>query len=313
MTVTTMPAARSTPTTTFLSPAKVNLILQVLHKRDDGFHEIRSLVQGVGLSDVVRIQLDPGGAVTLTCDDPGLPRDNRNLVIQACEALTEHVHTQRGATIHLTKRIPIASGLGGGSGNAAVTLLALNKLWNLGLSSQELASVGARIGSDVPLFLAMPSANVSGRGELVESVNMRWSGWVVLVFAGCEVSTPDVYSAWSSSDRSADDSSRIGAMIDAASAREVADLCINELEPAVFRVAPKVLALRDAVLGYSHRPVHVSGAGQTVFALFDDQDEAEKLRNRLVSSRIGVRSCVVATLSAPISELTSEVTGHGNL
>lgn len=313
MTVATMPAARSTPTITFRSPAKVNLVLRVLRKRDDGFHEIQSLVRGVGLYDCLRFQSAMPGEVAFSCDDADLPTDGRNLVMQACEALLEHAQARCGAVIHLTKQIPVASGLGGGSGNAAVTLLALNDLWNLGLSSLELAHMGSRIGSDVPLFFAMPTASVSGRGERVEPVRMQWSGWMLLVFAGCQVSTRDVYAAWSTRDRSADESSRIGAMIEAATAREVAELCINELEPAVFRVSPRVLALRDAVLAHSNRPVHISGAGQTACALFDDQQEAEDLRDKLVSSRIGVGACVAATLSDPIGENSPEVTHDGNL
>lgn len=296
----TMSHARHATALHFRSPAKINLLLEVLHRRPDGYHEIRSVAQGVGLYDELSFTPADQGDVRLTCDAPDLPCDARNLILQAAQALADYAEVPDHCRIHLTKRIPVASGLGGGSSNAAATLAALNRLWNLDLDEAVLQRLAARLGSDVPLFFSLPTASLRGRGEWVQPLTLAWSGWVLLVWAGVAVPTGPVYQAWSPADRRGEErESVVAAIAQARSATELGTLLRNDLEPAVFRVAPRVGALFESlrVCGLQH--VRISGAGQTAFVLFDDKQEAESVRDRLVASGIGTGARVAETLAAP--------------
>ncbi|MEE9296180.1 MAG: 4-(cytidine 5'-diphospho)-2-C-methyl-D-erythritol kinase [Phycisphaerae bacterium] len=282
------------------SPAKINLTLQVLGRREDGYHDIRSVVVGLDLTDTLRFQQECDKGIELTCDQPGLPTDDRNLVVQAARKIASYGRYDVGVSIELFKRIPVGAGLGGGSGNAAVTLAALNRLWEVNLGEDELAGLGAAIGSDVPLFFSLPASEISGRGERVRPVALRWSGWVLLVFAGCEVSTGAVYQAWLPADSGVVTGDLTQAMTQAETADDLAALCRNDLEPAIFRVAPRVRALHQAVGALADKPVRISGAGQAAFVLFDDQEEAENLRTALVSRGIGTGTRLVKTMTGPL-------------
>src|SRR4030042_493313 len=148
----------------YLAPAKINLVLEVLGKRDDGYHEIRSLVQTIGLCDVISFEL--ADVISLECSEPTLQTSD-NLVIQAAELLRKVSGCQTGVKIKLEKRIPWGAGLGGGSSDAASTLLALKKLWKLELDTSDLIELAARLGSDVALFIHGGAALTEGRGEKV--------------------------------------------------------------------------------------------------------------------------------------------------
>ena len=189
--ITTRPTALQTE-----APAKINLTLSVLGKRGDGFHEIRSLVIGVGLSDALTCTPRAQSGLLLSCSDPKLENDH-NLAMIAGRAVATKCDPEMGATLHIDKRIPQAAGLGGGSSNAAAALRLCNRAWGARLSDDQLSAIGAGIGSDVPLFFSLPAAVVTGRGEIVQTVSMRWTGWVVLVHTGLCVPTADVYRAWS--------------------------------------------------------------------------------------------------------------------
>ncbi len=274
------------------APAKVNLRLEVLGKRSDGFHGIRSLVTGLGLYDRLRFERAGLGRFELSCDEPALACGRVNLVVQAARLLAKRTGTKQGARIELHKSIPLGGGLGGGSSDAASTLSGLNELWRTGLSETELAGLGAELGSDVPLFFALPTAVIEGRGERVTRVGMRWSGWIVLVLGDGPVSTAEVYRAWRPSDSRPHDADVISGMIDVARADTLAESCVNELEPAVLRVAPSVERMRSRVAGIAGRPVGVSGAGSTLFALFDDAEAARGLAAQLTEN--GLRAVVVS-------------------
>src|SRR5579883_191754 len=151
------------------SPCKVNLLLNILGKRSDGFHELETLMHPVRLFDELTFKTS-GGGIELTCSEPGLPVDNQNLVYRAAKAFLETSGLGRGVRIHLEKHIPLAAGLGGGSGNAATTLLALNELFGMPLAGETLFRLACTLGSDVPFFLQGNPALASGRGERIESL-----------------------------------------------------------------------------------------------------------------------------------------------
>ncbi len=174
---------------------KVNFTLEIKGLREDGFHDLRSLAIGVDLCDQIRCKANPGRGLSLSCSDPGLSNAG-NLAWRAVELLASRCGLAPDVEIELIKSIPVGAGMGGGSSDAATTLRLCNDLWRVGLDRSSLADLGADLGSDVPLFFSLPSVVITGRGEHVEPVTMRWSGWVVLVFAGVAVSTAEVYRAW---------------------------------------------------------------------------------------------------------------------
>jgi 4-diphosphocytidyl-2-C-methyl-D-erythritol kinase len=163
---------------TYLAPAKINLVLEVLGKRPDGYHEIRSLVQTISLCDV--ISFEQADVVSLECTEPSL-LTFENLVVQAAELLKKTSGYEKGVKIKLEKRIPWDAGLGGGSSDGAITLLALNKLWGLKLTTSDLVKLAAGLGSDVPFFIHGGAALIEGRGEKVTPLEASVPGWFVLL------------------------------------------------------------------------------------------------------------------------------------
>lgn len=273
------------------APAKINLTLGVLGPREDGFHELRSVVIGVGLYDRVGCELRTTPGVDMVCNDPSLENEN-NLAARAANLLALKCDVEPAVAIELEKNIPIAAGLGGGSSDAAATLRLCDKLWLTGRSTKELAEIGAELGSDVPLFFSLPVAKFSGRGEVVESIELAWSGWVLLVIVDEAVSTPEVFSKWQPQDSPPRDDidERI---CGAGSAREIGSLMYNDLESAVFRVAPRVQQAYERVIEIGCGPVRVSGAGSTMFRLFDDAEEARLIAKKIQQQCASVRTQVV--------------------
>lgn len=282
---------------------KVNLTLHVGGRWEDGFHELHSLAVGVDIRDRLTMRLSEKPGVRLRCADPTLATSD-NLVVRACESLARHCGVTAGLDIELDKRIPIASGMGGGSSDAAAALRMANQLWGLGRSDAELAAVGAEIGSDVPLFFALPAAEMTGRGEIARPVSLAWSGWALLVSVDAAVSTAAVYaeldrvrgSGLELSNRPAD----FGAIRAARRASELESFLFNDLEPAVFRVAPVVAEVFRAINVAPLGPFRVSGAGSTLYRLFDTSESAHVIAHSIARFNLGVR-CMVAAVP----------TGHG--
>src|SRR3954452_13473605 len=175
------------------APAKVNLHLEVLGRRPDGYHELATLMVAVSLQDTLEFRDDPSGAVRLSGDQPDLAAGPDNLVCRAAELVRRRAGHAGGVSVTLRKRIPLAAGLAGGSSDAAATLAGLNRLWRLGRSNAELARLGAEIGSDVAFFFATPAAWCTGRGEVVTPVSLGEPLHLVLVCPPVGLSTADVY------------------------------------------------------------------------------------------------------------------------
>lgn len=278
------------------TPGKINLTLENCGPRPDGFHELRSLVVGVGLGDSLGGRATDGQAVEITCSDLRI-RDNENLVVRAANLLAARLGRDPAVKIELEKHIPLGGGMGGGSSDAAATLRVCNALWNGGLNDEDLARLGAEIGSDVPLFFHLPAALIRGRGELVEPVALNWAGWVVLLMVNATVSTSAVYGSWSAEDGSSSGDDPHGKIPAASSADEIMSLCFNDLEPAVFRTCSLVerafAVIQDEGLG----PVRVSGAGSTIFRLFDHEDAATQFAGHI--KRLGME-VATAVVRAPV-------------
>ncbi len=279
-------------TLTALAPAKINLALEVHGRRGDGYHALTSLAIGLELFDELHFTATQRPGIHLACDDPAVPTDDGNLVARAAALLAERVAVPSGVEISLRKRIPVAGGLGGGSSDCAAALRTLNVLWGAELPESELAAMGARLGSDVPLFFAMPAAVVTGRGAQVRPVRLRWAGWVVLAQSGWAVSTGEVYANWRGEDRGERDYIVIDALLPCQSARELGPLLVNQLEPAVFRTVPGVRDFHQGLTDLTRHHWRISGAGSTAFALFDRESEArgvqQAIRDRQLAKEVAV-------------------------
>ena len=162
------------------APAKVNLFLEVLAKRPDGYHDIETLMVAVNIFDTLKFREDSSGDIRLACNRPELSTGPDNLVVRAAALLKRQTGCEKGARIRLVKRIPLAAGLAGGSSDAAVTLIGLNRLWKLQLSPKQLMSLATELGSDVAFFFSTPAAWCTGRGERVTRLRLGKPLWFVL-------------------------------------------------------------------------------------------------------------------------------------
>jgi 4-diphosphocytidyl-2-C-methyl-D-erythritol kinase len=272
-----------------LAPAKLNLFLEVLGKRPDGYHDIESLMVTVDLHDTLTFRDDPSGQITLVCDDPSLPTGPTNLVVKAAEQLKLATGSSRGVRIDLKKVIPAEAGLAGGSSDAAATLVGLNRLWNLGASGELLDQVAATIGSDVAFFRQGPCAVCRGRGEIVEPWPIFEPLHFVLVCPPVGVSTALVYRNLVVPDRPRS----VGAILEALETGDVKALgrsLFNRLQPVAESLEPSLGAIRGALTTLADPSLDgslMSGSGSAYFGLASDRDAAEDAARRLASLGLG--------------------------
>lgn len=270
--------ASANETVTIEAPAKVNLTLRVLGTRPDGYHELESVVAAVTLGD--RLTFRPAEDLTLTCDGGDVPSGEENLVLKAARLLGQSCHVRLGARVHLEKRIPPGRGFGGGSSDAAATLAGLNVLWNVGQSREALARLGARLGSDVPLFFGCAVSVMRGRGERIEPVPKaapRW--WLVLAWPDFGCPTPAVYASYDRLPAAGPGRPAATAILDhlGGAAREAAPFLVNDLEPAARRLRPEGPQVRAILESAGAPAVGMTGSGSAYFALTDTEVDARHL------------------------------------
>jgi 4-diphosphocytidyl-2-C-methyl-D-erythritol kinase len=266
------------------APAKINLFLEVLARRADGYHEIATLMVAVDLYDTLEMHELPAGMIDLHCDEPALSTGADNLVHQAARALSTTIGFRGGAAIHLQKRIPMAAGLGGGSSDAAATLLGLDELWKLGLSRTDLSSIGSRLGSDVPFFLSAHAAWCTGRGEHVRPVPVGKRIWLVLVCPASGCSTREVYRRVRIPEHPEDGSGVVEAL-EAGDVEEMGERLHNRLEEAACAVTPDVALWKNRLAAYAPAGTLMTGSGSTVFALCRDEIEARRIAQQIVHGK----------------------------
>jgi len=293
------------------TPAKLNLFLEVLGKRDDGYHEIETLICPIDLYDTLYFKKELSGRIELQCerlpefgdrdgrgtnlDKVGqLPQGGENLVVRAVELLRRRAGVDFGANIRLVKRIPMAAGLGGGSSDAAAALVAANEVWDLGRSPGELALVAAELGSDVPFFIAGGAGVCRGRGELVKPLAVAGVLDFVLVHPPAGLSTAVVYDAC----RPAPVPETLRPLQEAlleGKTEQIGRLLFNRLRPAAESLSPWIRRLerafsREDFLGYG-----MSGSGTSYFGLCRHAGHARRVARRLQANGAGsvfaVRSC----------------------
>lgn len=276
------------------APAKVNLTIEVLGKRPDDYHEVRTVMQSIDLCDDVSAQ--PGDTIEVEC--PALSINTAdNLAARAARLLAEHSHPHLGARITIGKRIPAAGGLGGGSSDAAATLLALNRLWRLELTQARLAEIAARLGSDIPFFVHGGTALAEGRGERITPVGPACRHWLVLLLPPLpelEKKTARLYQALAPADfTGGEHANRVLGLL--AEHRPISSRYLfNVFDSAARRVFPGLADYWARAERRSGLRLHLAGSGPTLFAWFTRRADADKAH--LSFSNAGLKALLASTL-----------------
>lgn len=263
------------------APAKINLSLDVLHKRPDGYHEVEMIMTTIDLADRLELSLLDKDEIQIVSHNRFVPDDDRNLAYQAAQLLKERFHVKQGVLIAIEKTIPVAAGLAGGSSDAAATLRGLNKLWNLGLSIDELASLGSEIGSDVSFCVYGGTALATGRGEIVSELPVPPTCWVILAKPFIGVSTADVYRRL---DLAKMMHPHTKGMIEAIEKKNYAQVCENVgnvLEEVTLNLYPEVAQIKEQMKRFGADAVLMSGSGPTVFSLVQHDSRMHRIYNGL--------------------------------
>ena len=256
------------------APAKINLSLKILGQRADGFHEIETLIAPISLHDEIEIERrSSGGGIQLRCDEPTVPQGDENLVVRAAKAFFAKTKRKSDVSIELRKKIPGGAGLGGGSSDAASTLLALNELFETKLSRETLAEIAARIGSDVPFFIFQSAALCKGRGEVVSPIKLHKQFSILPLKPDFGVPTAWAYSRWQHS--------REIPGIHYGAQKFAGHTFANDLERPVFE---KFIFLAQLKMWLLKQPevsaALMSGSGSTVFAVLHENAGADRLAGR---------------------------------
>ncbi len=261
--------------------AKINLSLDVLGIREDGYHEVRMLMQSIGLAD--RITLEPTtSGISVKTNRSYLPCDSRNLAYRAAEAFFEETGVTGGIQIYVAKRIPVSAGLAGGSTDAAAVLTGMNQLFRTGLSRRRLCEIGAKIGSDIPFCILGGTALAYGRGEQLTRLSPLPKVYLVLVKPPINISTPKIYAAFDRCEvTERPDTDRLMEQIKKKDVAGVASGMVNVLEPVCEAFEPRISILREQLLDYGAIGARMSGSGPTVFGIFKTYEQAAAAADRL--------------------------------
>lgn len=283
---------------TLIAPAKINLYLEIIGNRPDGYHELAMILQSIGLADQIGVHSISTDSIRVHCNHPQVPTDNTNLAYRAAELMAtqfpEAFSKYKGVEITINKQIPVAAGLAGGSTNAAAVLVGIDLLWKLGLTQSELEELGAKLGSDVPFCVAGGTAIATGRGEQLSPLPSLDNIYILLAkYRSLEVSTAWAYQTYRQqfgnsdirdTDNLATRASAVhsGAIVKAIfdkDVRQIAQKLHNDLERVVLPAYPQVLQLREVIANQEGiLGTMMSGSGPTVFALLESQQQAEQLK-----------------------------------
>jgi 4-diphosphocytidyl-2-C-methyl-D-erythritol kinase len=274
------------------APAKLNLFLQVTGRRGDGFHELQTVFQFLDFGDLLWFEDRPGSDIRLEGGVPGIAPE-QDLILRAAYHLAGHAGVKKGLKIKVEKRLPVGGGLGGGSSDAATTLVALNTLWDLRLGADELAGLGLQLGADVPVFVRGHAAWAEGVGELLTPLDSLEQPWYLVINPAVSVSTAAIFN-----DPELTRNARpikIPAFVSGEG--------VNHLEPVVVRRYPEVAKVLDWLSRY--RPARMTGSGACVFAACENRDQAETILRQLPEPWTGfvARGCNRSPLLEKLEQL----------
>jgi len=263
------------------APAKINLSLDVLGKRDDGFHDVEMVMTTIDLSDRIELRSLDKDEIRVSLESRYVPNDERNLAYKAAQLIKQRYNITYGIHIKMDKKIPVSAGLGGGSSDAAAVLRGLNRLWSLNIAPEELARIGLSIGSDVPFCVMNETALVKGRGEIVERLPRPPSCWVVLAKPNIGISTKMVFRNLLVENLSHPNTA---AIIEGLETRDFSKICNhmeNALEEVTFQLSPEIQVIKDKMLQAGATSVIMSGSGPTVYSLVMQENRAQRIYNGL--------------------------------
>lgn len=264
------------------APAKINLSLDVKYKREDGYHEVEMIMTTIDLADRIHINKREDKRIVIESTAGYIPTDGRNLAYQAADLLRKKMNIDHGIDLFIEKNIPVAAGLAGGSSDAAATLKGLNKLWNLGLSQEKLAGIGAELGSDIPFCIYGGTALATGRGEVLRPLPSPPACWVVLAKPRRGVSTADVY-AQLRVDGIVErpDHATLFQALETKDFKLLTQNLVNVLEPVTFSISPEVKKIKEQMQRFGGQGVLMSGSGPTVYALIRGDGRVARVYNGL--------------------------------
>jgi 4-diphosphocytidyl-2-C-methyl-D-erythritol kinase len=263
------------------APAKINLSLDVLHKRPDGFHEVEMVMTTIDLADRIELTNLTDDTIKILSHNRFVPDDGRNLAYQAAQLLKDRLGIKKGVAISIDKVIPVAAGLAGGSSDAAATLKGLNRLWGLGLSLDELAELGSEIGSDVSFCVYGGTALATGRGEKIEHLPAPPNCWVILAKPTIGVSTADVYKNLNLSKIQHPNTEAMIAALNRGSYGGICSNLGNVLESVTLDMYPEVAQIKDQMERFGADAVLMSGSGPTVYGLVQYESRLHRIYNGL--------------------------------
>lgn len=278
------------------SYAKLNLYLEVVNRRPDNYHNIRTIFERINLSDDIILKLRPDRKIKIICRSSHIPKDNTNLAFKAAKLLQESLAINQGVEITIVKRIPVGAGLGGGSGNAAYTLLGLNKLWKLNLSREKLMGFARKIGSDVAFFIyESPFALAEAKGDAIKPLKKLQGSrfWHILVVPKIKVSTPMIYSAWDKLVKNRKKSEihgltkpeyNVKILTSALLKKEyplITQALFNGLEPVTISIYPGLKRIRNKLSFLGLQSILMSGSGPAIMAIVPSRKEAVSIYRQL--------------------------------
>ena len=289
------------------SYAKLNLYLEVINKRRDNYHNIKTVFERIGLSDKIVLESRQDKQIKIICDHPDVPCDNSNLCYRSAKLLQDNFKVDKGVQIRIVKRIPVGAGLGGGSSNAAFVLLGLNKLWKLHLSQAKLARLARKIGSDVAFFIYdSPFAKGTRRGEKIEPLeglnNLRL--WHILVVPGIKVSTAVIYRKWDTyRNKELQGLTRpeynvkiLPLALQKKDLGLIGKSFFNSLEQVSIKLYPEIRRIKEWLVHRNVQSILMSGSGPAVFGVVSSRKEAVSLCRQLRRENRAWRVFVVRTV-----------------
>jgi 4-diphosphocytidyl-2-C-methyl-D-erythritol kinase len=268
------------PLLSMKSCAKVNLGLRIVGKRNDGYHDIETILQTIDLSDEIEIDETSGG-IEVVCNTPGVPRGQENLAFAAAKMTLEAARSSRGVSIKIDKKIPSGGGLGGASSNAAATIKGLNSLFDLGLDEEKMYEIAKALGSDVPFFIRGGAALATGRGDRLKHIDVKRKLNLVIVFPGFPVSTGWAYEKANSGLTPPDFDIKI--LASALEQGDTSSLCkrlYNSFEEVVFGHYPELLDMKKMMLQLGASGALLSGSGSCVFCIVEERDSARAIASQ---------------------------------
>ena len=266
---------------TIKAPAKINLALDTLYKRKDNYHEVEMIMTTVDLADYITVTPLEKNEIVIKSNEFTMPLNEKNLAYQAAQLFKQHFNIDKGVEIYIKKRIPVAAGLAGGSSNAAATLKALKELWKVDCTIDELAELGAQLGSDVPFCVYGGTALATGRGEIIQPIPSPPKCWVILIKPRIGVSTKEIYEALDANQVEHLDIEGMLKCIDNKDYQGICDRLGNSLEEVTLERYPVVAEIKNKLVQFGADAVLMSGSGPTVFGLVQNKARVSRIVNGL--------------------------------